>query len=588
MRRKQPNPRRRRRRNYSSQSFERALALVKKGVSVMKAAFKCGVPRITLLDRVNGRTQSSNLSTKHTILTHADEAALVDHLKKLASYGYGLTRTQVIHLATDMADSLGRRPIEMKGRLLSKKWFQLFMRRWPSLNLTSPRRLEMNRAKATTKEVLKNYFGELQRTMQKYDLLDKPQNIYNIDETNFNADHKPPQVVSDRGEKRSNSITSHRIGTTTILACGSAIGRALPPFYIFKGKRKISDLMNGALPGSQMCMTESGWSNGDVFRNYLEQHFLPSLPPRRVNEHVMILYNGHTSHISIPVLEFARAHRIVLFVLPAHTSHVLQPLDVACFAPLKRAYSTECAKFMQTHPGEMVTRYDIARLSSSAYLRAMGPENLKSAFRKSGVWPLNPKAVGMEEATRPSLLVTPTRKEASAPQHQVGPMGDARQTTQQTSAESFLSSKTPSPPQQQAEKGTQRRVTVHFRPSGVCVSEDRIFLKICKAKNKGKERPTQKKTCPTDQPGPSGISTKSTRRLFSDPSVTDSEDMEEDDNPCCVCGRNTPPHPSRDHLEFYSWVACDESGCSHWVHQKYCTASNKMYGKNDTYKCPCH
>ena len=27
--------------------------------------------------------------------------------------------------------------------------------------------------------------------------------------------------------------------------------------------------------------------------------------------------------------------------MPAHTSHILQPLDVSCFGPLKKAYSSE-------------------------------------------------------------------------------------------------------------------------------------------------------------------------------------------------------------------------------------------------------
>ena len=94
----------------------------------------------------------------------------------------------------------------------------------------------MRRAKATTKEALSSYFDELEKIIDKYNLKDKPANIYNVDETNFNAQHKPPKVATSTEKSRTNAITSHRIGSTTVLACGNAAGRALPTYYVFKGK----------------------------------------------------------------------------------------------------------------------------------------------------------------------------------------------------------------------------------------------------------------------------------------------------------------------------------------------------------------
>ena len=56
----------------------------------------------------------------------------------------------------------------------------------------------MNRVKATTKEVLSKYFNELHRIMEKYDLLNKPNSIYNMDETNINTEHKPLKVANTK------------------------------------------------------------------------------------------------------------------------------------------------------------------------------------------------------------------------------------------------------------------------------------------------------------------------------------------------------------------------------------------------------
>ncbi|XP_041484938.1 uncharacterized protein LOC121431436 [Lytechinus variegatus] len=526
-----------------------------------------------------------------SILTQVDERALVEHLHKLSSYGYGLTKTQVIHLATNMADELGRREGKAKGRLLSDTWYRLFRQRWPDLRLVAPSKLQMSRAKSTTAAVLSSYFEELRQVMDRYDLRDKPYHIYNVDETNINAEHKPPKVVCGDQGSRTNAITSHRIATTTVLACGNAAGRALPPYYVFKGKRMMPELMDGALPGSKMTLTETGWSNGAVFSKFLTEHFVPSLPPREDGEYVLLMYDGHTSHISTTVIDFARANQVILFVLPAHTSHITQPLDVACFSAMKSAYNQECALYMQKNPGQVITRYEIAWLSLAAYLRALKEENLKAAFRKTGIFPLDPNAVKIGEVSKTSTLVTPTSSTTpSEEKHQIGPMGDmgeAQGWTNQTPSEAdlFLSSRTPSPPE-----ATQKKRAVskkYYRASGVSITENNIFLKLIRADeerskaklSKGKEKKA------TSQAGPSS-SAAASRRLFVNLPTSDDTDDEEDENPCCVCRRNTPPHPPQDHVEIFSWVACDR--CTHWVHQKYCTGSSRKFGKDDVYMCPCH
>ncbi|KAF2174722.1 DDE-domain-containing protein, partial [Zopfia rhizophila CBS 207.26] len=37
---------------------------------------------------------------------------------------------------------------------------------------------------------------------------------------------------------------------------------------------------------------------------------------------------------------------IITLCIPAHSSHILQPLDVGCFSPLKRAYRRQVEKLM--------------------------------------------------------------------------------------------------------------------------------------------------------------------------------------------------------------------------------------------------
>ena len=43
---------------------------------------------------------------------------------------------------------------------------------------------------------------------------------------------------------------------------------------------------------------------------------------------VLLIQDGHASHMSIGLIELARANDVHLLCLPAHTTHILQPLDV--------------------------------------------------------------------------------------------------------------------------------------------------------------------------------------------------------------------------------------------------------------------
>ena len=50
---------------------------------------------------------------------------------------------------------------------------------------------------------------------------------------------------------------------------------------------------------------------------------------------VLLVLDGHGSHITIEVIEFAQSNNIHLLCLPSHTSHILQPLDIGVFKSFK-------------------------------------------------------------------------------------------------------------------------------------------------------------------------------------------------------------------------------------------------------------
>ncbi|KAH3840747.1 hypothetical protein DPMN_114203 [Dreissena polymorpha] len=66
---------------------------------------------------------------------------------------------------------------------------------------------------------------------------------------------------------------------------------------------------------------------------------------------------------------------------------------MSIFGPFRSYYYCECAKFIQEHIGETVTKFMMAKIACKAYLKAMVPANIVAGFRKTGIFPCCPEAV---------------------------------------------------------------------------------------------------------------------------------------------------------------------------------------------------
>ena len=126
-----------RNRQYSPTALSSAYDAVRGGRSVLGAAKQYGVPEITLRDHVSGKVHIDVLSAGREPLFSLDEEILiVEHLKTMAAYGYGYTRQEVVDIATQYANILGKRS---RDNPMSLKWMRGFLNRWPELRVLNPR-----------------------------------------------------------------------------------------------------------------------------------------------------------------------------------------------------------------------------------------------------------------------------------------------------------------------------------------------------------------------------------------------------------------------------------------------------------------
>lgn len=254
------------------------------------------------------------------------------------------------------------------------------------MSVKKPRPLSLARAKGTSTETVAAYFEELGKILAEHDLIDKPQFIYNVDEKGLSDDHNPPSVVTDV-KCKPYSVTSGRSSMVTVLGCGNALGSAIPPYFVFPGKRMRAELLEGASTGASGTVSDSGWSNNEVFLKYLQDHFLQFVQERVPAQPFLLLYDGHKSHVTLNIIDWAKENNIVLFVLPPHTSHVLQPLDVGCFGPFQNVYNHEKSKFMRENNSSTVPKHSLCKIACKAYNSSLTACNLQSSFRKCGIFP---------------------------------------------------------------------------------------------------------------------------------------------------------------------------------------------------------
>jgi hypothetical protein len=104
---------------------------------------------------------------------------------------------------------------------------------------------------------------------------------------------------------------------------------------------------------------------------------------------VLLIFDGHGSHITDEMIELAVNNNIELLCLPAHTTHKLQPLDVGVFGPLQTAWAQRCDIYLEG-TGQGIERKHVVREYMAAQVTAFTENTILQAWRKCGIRPLNP------------------------------------------------------------------------------------------------------------------------------------------------------------------------------------------------------
>lgn len=254
------------------------------------------------------------------------ELELVDYLKEMDTRFYGLTFREMQILAYEYADiNKINHPFNNDNKLAGRDWVYGFLSRHPSLSLRKPVGTSLARATGFNKPQIDLFFQNLKEIENKYGFISKPNRVYNMDESGISTvPNRLPKVISSKGAKCVNKAVSGERGQTiTVVCCMSAAGHFIPPAMIFPRKRMKPEIQDGAPPSSLFLLSDSGYMNADLFVIWLQHLFSHTKPTQ--DDPLLLILDNHSSHISIPAIQFCRNNNIHLLSLPPHSSHKAQP-----------------------------------------------------------------------------------------------------------------------------------------------------------------------------------------------------------------------------------------------------------------------
>jgi DDE superfamily endonuclease len=179
----------------------------------------------------------------------------------------------------------------------------------------------------------------------------------------------------------------------TVIQGINSQGWAIPPFIVVQGRNHLSSWYENANlpPNWRISLSQNGWTTNEIGLQWIK-HFDIHTKGCSVGQYRLLILDGHESHHSVEFELFCKHNNIITLCMPPHSSHMLQPLDVGCFSPLKRAYSREIDHFIRariTH----ISKDEFFIAFRDAFKASFTKENIQAGFQGAGLYPLDPEHI---------------------------------------------------------------------------------------------------------------------------------------------------------------------------------------------------
>ena len=355
--------------------------------SLRAAAKAYDVPPETLRTRHLGVLPRAATSAASRLFTHNEEEVLLRNILQLCAQGQHPQRAAV----EEMANTMLRTKQPSKRQKVGTKWVANFVKRHSELSSVYNRKLDYQRAQCEDPKLVSSWFKLVGDTIAQYGVVDE--DIYNFDETGFQMGVISTSKVITTSERKGRPRTT-QLGNrewVTAIEAVNAKGWAIPAFIIFAAKLHQAKWYQVGLPETwRIAISDNGWTTDEIGTQWI--HHFHKNTKHSYGKWRLLIFDGHGSHQTDEFIGFCRQNHILTLCIPTHTSHILQPLDVSCFSPLKKAYSSQVENKLRLGINH-ITKEEFLPAFFVVHQQAMTVATITSSFRATGLVPFNPTEV---------------------------------------------------------------------------------------------------------------------------------------------------------------------------------------------------
>jgi hypothetical protein len=367
-----------------------ALDDIKHGrVKSLRAAAKLyNIPLTTLHARTKGRISRVDKRPSGHKLTQFEEDSLTEWIISMDTRGAAPRPATVRDMANILLAARGNNPPATVG----KNWPSTFIQRRDEIRTRFSRRYDYQRALNEDPKSLREWFNKVQSIVDENGI--QPEDIYNFNETGFAMGLISAQKVVTRAEyygRRSILQPGNREWVTAVEAI-CADGYSLPPCVIFKGQVAIAGWFDNLPKDWRFEVSNNGWTTDEIGLHWLQKLFILFTNSRVRGRYRLLILDGHGSHLTPQFDRICAENNIIPLCMPAHSSHLLQPLDVGCFAVLKRTYGRFVSDLARTGYNH-IDKLDFLADYQRARLEAFQPNTIRNSFMATGLVPINAERV---------------------------------------------------------------------------------------------------------------------------------------------------------------------------------------------------
>ncbi|KAH9627760.1 hypothetical protein HF086_001774 [Spodoptera exigua] len=340
------------RKDYTTAQMAKAIEEVRKGEKISVAATRYGVPRITLRNKITGKSPVDCNLGPATVLSHEEESILVRWVCFMAEKHFPVTKEQLLDSVQKIISEKNLDSCPFTNNRPGKKWYSLFLKRHPVLSERTAQNLSKAREEVTEDDILR-WFDVIKSYLENKGLLEvinDPERIFNSDESAFYLQPKAGRVLVRKGEKNVYTSSGDEKENLTVLVTGNAAGVLAPPMIVYPYERLPAVIANSVPRDWCIGRSDTGWMCARTFYEYITNVFNPWIEKNNIPKPVILFLDGHRSHMTLHLSDFCKANEIEVISLYPNSTHLLQPMDVAVFRPLKVSWQNQVKSWKIDNP----------------------------------------------------------------------------------------------------------------------------------------------------------------------------------------------------------------------------------------------